>query len=450
MKSPHVRWALTLLALLGLALAGCATRSQPTPPKAPPPVPTSQPAPPTLPPPTAEPVVITYWEEDSDDADVLLDALAQAFMSSHPSIQVARVHFDREELRDRFQAAAATAESPELARAAGDFAGPFSDLGLIQPAETLFGGQITGQFLPGALAGATARAKLWALPDNYGNHLMLLYNKKLVTTVPADTDAWIAQLKTLTNAAKGQYGLAYYLTEPFWLAPWIGGFGGWPLDSQDNPSLNTPAVVAALQFVRDLKLVHKVVPPEADYPAAARLFETGQAAYLIDGTWNQERYREVGVDFGIATLPKVSATGLYPAPMTAGTAGKYWFISRTAEGPRLDAAKLFVEFMTSAQAQGQWLARLRRLPSNQSIAAGDLITKDPLLKASMDQLSKGRGMPAASEMRCAWSGMGLHLAPFLAGKLTPADAAKAMQIEAERCVVELRSTLPSPSATPKP
>ncbi len=277
---------------------------------------------------SAQPLTLVYWEQDSDDADVLLDELAAEFMKAHPAIQVVRVHFGYEELRSQFQEAAARGQAPDLARAPGDFAGMFSELGIVQPADQLFDRQLLDQFLPGALAGAVVRGTLWAVPDNYGNHLMLVYNKKLVQEVPADTDAWIAQLKALTDAAREQYGLVYYLNEPFWLVPWIGGYGGWPLDDSDQPALATPAVVAALQFVRDLKLTYHVVPAEADYAVAADLFERGQAAYIVDGEWNLERYREVGVDFGIAALPRVSKTGLYPVPMTAGTAGKYWFVSQ--------------------------------------------------------------------------------------------------------------------------
>ena len=59
---------------------------------------------------------------------------------------------------------------------------------------------------------------------NYGNHLMLLYNKALVADVPPNTDAWIAQLKTLNDPATPQYGLAYPLDESYWLIPWLACF----------------------------------------------------------------------------------------------------------------------------------------------------------------------------------------------------------------------------------
>ncbi|MDI6638155.1 MAG: hypothetical protein QME82_04510 [Bacillota bacterium] len=52
--------------------------------------------------------------------------------------------------------------------------------------------------------------------------------------------------KGLNNDAKpDQYGLVYNLNEPFWLAPWLGGFGGRPLDGT-KPTLDSQAMIAAL------------------------------------------------------------------------------------------------------------------------------------------------------------------------------------------------------------
>jgi arabinogalactan oligomer/maltooligosaccharide transport system substrate-binding protein len=278
---------------------------------------------------------------------------------------------------------------------------------------------------------------LWGAPDNYGNHLMLLYNKALVTELPANTDAWIAQLKQLTVPARQQYGLVYTFNEPFWLMPWLGGFGGWPLDGRDTPTLMTPAMADALQFVRDLKYAHKVVPAEATYEGAFDLFKNGQAAYIIDGAWNLDRYQDVGLKVGATALPTVSKTGLFPTPMTSG---KYWLVGRRAEGARLDAARQFVAAMTAAPAQTAWLEKMARLPSHREVAKNPKITADPLLAGAMDQLSKGRGLPPAAEMRCAWQGMSKYLEGVMTGKVTPQNAPRLMQTEADACVTELRST----------
>ena len=154
------------------------------------------------------------------------------------------------------------------------------------------------------------KGKLWGLPDNYGNHLMLFYNKALVQAVPTNTDAWIAQLKNLTDAANSQYGLVYPLNESYWLIPWLSGHGGWPLNVADKPALDTAEMTNALQFVNDLKTTHRVIPEEINYDAAFDFFPQGKAAYIVDSLWNLEKYRGLGIDVGVASFPVVSSTGL--------------------------------------------------------------------------------------------------------------------------------------------
>jgi len=436
MKRPPL--ALSVLLLFSFLLTACGAR------------PTAVPATPTMAPaalaehptetPTAVPtppevLTITYWEQEGNDVDVLLDELAVGFMEANPHIKVERVHFTNEELRDQFQAASLAGEAPVLVRAPSEFAGPFSELDIILPVTGLYDQAFLDQFFVGALESARVRGKRWGVPDNYGYHLMLIYNKAIITEVPADTDAWIAQLKALTDEAQGKYGLVYNLNEPFWLVPWLGGFGAWPLDENDQPSLDTQGVVAALQFVHDLKFVHKVVPPEANYNAADTMFKEGKAAYLINGDWSLDGYKEAGLDFGVAALPKVTQTGLYPTPMARSYC---WMFSKLAKGPELEAARQFVAYMTSAEAQRQWVEKMTRLPSHKEVARSDLIASDPLLAGSMDQLSKGRGLPAALEMRCAWDAMRPNLEEVMANTMAPAEAAQAMQERALQCVAEMK------------
>ena len=219
-------------------------------------------------------------------------------MKANPDITVKRVHYSYDDLRTEFRAQSFNGQPPELVRASGEFAGPFSELAIVQPLDQIFARDFLDQYFSGALAGATVKGKLWGLPDNFGNHLMLLYNKALVSTVPANTDAWITQLKSLTTpitgTITGTVGLAYPLNESYWLIPWLGGFGGWPLDVADRPALDTFEMADALRFVSELKLVHHVVPEKADYTAAYDFFRQGRAAYIIDGIWNLARYQGWG------------------------------------------------------------------------------------------------------------------------------------------------------------
>ncbi len=438
----YVRVVSCLLIGLGLmlVLAGCLANATPTPV----PAPTAErPAPPDAPLPTPSfPITLTYWEEDSNEAGVLLDALAVEFMQLNPDVIVVREHYGYDELRNQFRASALQGKAPALVRAPGEFAGPFSELGIVRPLDELFSQEFLDGFLAGAREGATVRTKLWGVPDNFGNHLLLLYNKALVEQVPATTDPWIAQLKTLTDPAAGRYGLAYPLAESYWLIPWLAGFGGWPLDARGHVVLDTAEMIEALWFAHDLKFLHRVMPEGSDYQTAFELFGQGQAAYIIDGAWNLERYQSLGVDLGVALLPRVSKTELNATPMATG---RYWFIARNVTGAELDAAARFVEFMTSAEAQSRWLADLGRLPSHKEVATSEQVKADPLLAGIVAQLRLARGVPPALEMACAWQGIDAYLPAVMAGQLSPDDAPPQMQAEADACVEDMGGYLtPTP------
>ncbi len=432
----HRRLHAALGVLIGLGaalvLAACLAGNTPTPVPSPTPERTAVP---DLPLPTPSfPITLTYWEEDSNEAGVLLDALAADFMQLNPDVIVVREHYGYDELRNQFRALALQGKAPALVRAPGEFAGPFGELGIVRPLDELFSQEFLDGFLPGAREGATVRGKLWALPDNFGNHLLLLYNTALVSQVPASTEPWIAQLKTLTDPDTGRYGLAYPLAESYWLIPWLAGFGGWPLDARGHVVLDTAEMVEALWFAHDLKFQHGVMPPQTDYQTAFALFGQGQAAYVIDGAWNLARYQSLGVELGVALLPRVSQTGLNAVPMATG---RYWFIARTAADAELDAAARFVEFMTSAEAQSRWLADLGRLPSHKEVVAGEVVKADPLLAGIVAQLRLARGVPPALEMACAWQGIHAYLPEVAAGRLSPDDAPPLMQAEADACVEDM-------------
>lgn len=393
-------------------------------------------------------VTLIYWEEDAGEAGALLDELAAEFMGANPGITVEREHRDPRELREQVRIQSLGGQPPDLVRARGEFAGSFSELGVVKALDGLFPSDALDPFFSGALAGATAGGKLWGLPDNYGSHLVLLYNTALVSSVPISTDAWLVQLEALTDAANGQYGLVFPHDASYWLIPWLAGHGGWPLDAQGQPALDTVEMVEALRFLRDLRSTHQVMPEVADDLSAFELFRQGKAVTIIEGAWNLERYEGIGLGVGIALLPLVSRTNLLPAPMAAG---RYWFISAQVAGVRLEAARRFVAFMTSAEAQSRWLTALRRLPSREDAADDGSIAADPMLSGLLAQLRVARGIPPALEMACAWQGIEAHLPAVMAGEIDPEEAARGMQAEAESCIADMGNPAASRAGeTPPP
>jgi arabinogalactan oligomer/maltooligosaccharide transport system substrate-binding protein len=381
-----------------------------------------------------EPATLVLWtkEGEADGGLQYVQALADAYMAVQPNVTIEVIKKENVEvLREDYLTAGLAGSLPDVLWTVNDHAGPFTDAGLILPVDDLFDLSL---YVDSALAAVRLGGKTWGVPISNGNHLMLLYNKDLVSTPPTNTDELIQMAQALTSG--DQYGLVYNQTEPFWLVPWLGGFKGKVFaDDGVTPTLNTPEMVATLQFLYDIKYTTPIVPPESDYNGADTLFKEGKAAMIINGDWSLGGYKEIGLNFGVARIPLVSATGEWPHPYTSGV---YFMLADGLEGAKLEAAKDFIMFATNSKNQAFQIARLNRLPGLKAALSEPILTSDPILSGSADQMVVGTPMPAVPEMRCNWDSMKPEMQAVLADSKSPEDAAAAMQAAADSCIASLQ------------
>jgi arabinogalactan oligomer/maltooligosaccharide transport system substrate-binding protein len=372
------------------------------------------------------------WTKEGGASLDKVKTLVQDFSTQNPTICLQVASYDVEKLRENFQTSMLANQAPDLLWTVNDHAGPFSLAGLIQPVDDL--GWDLKSFLPAGVQAVQLGGKTWGIPISTGNNLMLLYNKSMVKTAPKDTDEMIKVAQSLT---KGDVvGLAYNETEPFWLVPWLGGFNGQVFAADGKtPTLNTDAMKKTLQFVQDLKFKSNIQPKECDYNCADSLFKTGKAAMIINGDWSLADYdKALGANLGTAPYPQIVGAGV-PKPYTSGV---YFMFPKGLSGAKLDAAKKFVNYILSDAVQLGYVKSDKRLPGIAKLFTDASITNDPILQGSAADLAAGTGMPAQAEMRCNWDAMKPSLQSVMANKMTPADAAAAMQTAAEKCVKDLK------------
>lgn len=382
--------------------------------------------------PTAD--IQIYEQKDAPNESLLKQQITE-FQGLHKTITVKVVNYQTESLRTNFQTAAIAHAGPELVYGPNDNVGPWVTLKIIQPIDTVMGSDFVGQFAKNAIDAVSYKGHVYAAPDINGNHLMLLYNKKLVTGAPpATTDDLMTQAKSLTNTSKNQFGIVFNENEAFWLMPWLGGFGGAVFDSNTKPTLNTQAMIDALAFERSLK-TSGVAPSTADYNKADSLFKSGNAAFLINGDWSLSGYKtQLGSNLGIAPLPQVSKTGTWAAPYTAS---RGYSINAAASGDKLAAAKIFLRFISQAS-ENVKVASLGNIPANSAAASDPTVKNDPLLGASSAALVHGVPQPIVPEMRAIYDAIKTPLADVMNGKQDPAAAAAAMQKDAETRIAQLQ------------
>lgn len=404
--------------------------------------------------------VVTLWHQmRPGDRAVLADRL-EAFETQHPDIRVRALYKETEELRSGLESAVLVGHGPDVVYGPSDPTGVYQQIGALQDLSQWFDAEAQQAFDPEALVRMPPRGggpeQLVMLGDRFGNHVALVYNRDFVETPPKTTEELleIAKKNTVDEDGDGRpdrYGLVWNYTEPFFVIPFLTGYGAWVFeeDSPPNasvPALDTKAAANAYAFVSNLRNKHQVLPESADYEAAASLFLAGKAALLIDGDWSWSRYLEApDINAAIAPLPVVSETGKPMGPMVAP---KGYSLSVAARGQTAEDAAELIRFLTSSQTQQEFLERQKVYPSRLALRDAPLLKTDPTVVASIKQIEQGRTMPTAIEMRAVWDAMRPPYQQLMAGQLEPAQAAAAMQKDALKRIETLSSSVPRGASAP--
>ncbi|MCB0276883.1 MAG: extracellular solute-binding protein, partial [Calditrichaeota bacterium] len=245
------------------------------------------------------------------------------FGQRYPDYEFKHLFYEVEELRTNYIISAYAGKGPALIHCASDNVGPLAELELIRPLESFFQQTTLDSFMSDPFrANTVLDGHLYQIADRVGNHLALVYNKKFVPEPPRTMSELIAMGQKLTQPHDGQppavrYALAWNFIEPYFAMPFIGGYGGWVFDENNQPSLDNQATVRAARLIYDMANKYKIIPKESDYETANALFLDEQSAMIINGPWSWATYTTSGLDVGLAKIPMIDETGIWPAPMVS-------------------------------------------------------------------------------------------------------------------------------------
>jgi maltose-binding protein MalE len=379
---------------------------------------------------------IVIWEQMDPEERKRFEANLAAYQAQDSTVEIQHLPYETEQLRTQFQTAAAAGGGPHLVFGPSDQVGPLSLLKLIRPLETTLPAGFFDRFIPASLD--TLDGHLYAAPDQIGNHLVLCYNRKLVPKPPETAEEFLRIAKSTTrltgDPSKTRYGFVMNLTEPYWLVPFFTGYGGWVMDANHQPTLDQPAMVQALAFLRSLKDEHKVMPRESDYQVAETLFKEGKAAMLVNGPWSWAGYRAAGIDLGVAPIFKMPG-GNWAHPMIAS---KGYSINVNVKDSELPAVIKLITFLTSPEAELRDARVLGILPSTRAAYVHPELDTDAILQASKRAIERGRRMPVVPEMRVLWDVMRPEMQNAMNGAKTPQRAAHDMQQAAVQQIAAMK------------
>ena len=380
---------------------------------------------------------ITIWHQDRIDVRVVLQRQIARFMQIHPDVKVEELFKETEELRSGFIIAALAGQGPEIVYGPSDQVGPFELMDIILPLEPLLDSVWLSQYDPRGLT--WYKGHLYQVADKLGNHLTLVYNKKLVPVPPETEQEMIAIGKKLTADFNGdgkidRYGLAWNYTEPFFFIPFMTGFGGWIMDERGRPTLDSRGTVDGLKFVKELRDVDKIIPHEADYNVADILFKDGNAGMIINGDWSWAGYLKAGLDIGVAPLPKITSTGLWCGTMVSP---KGFSLNVNITEEKKKWALELIRFLMSPENQIESTKELYTVPTHRKVQGDQFLRDNPILRNSQIQIDHGRPMPVVPELRAIWDAMRPSYQAVLAGTKSAEQAARDMQAMALRRIEEM-------------
>jgi arabinogalactan oligomer/maltooligosaccharide transport system permease protein len=360
---------------------------------------------------------IVLWHSYRGDEQAALEQLVARWNVRRPERKVRSLAVPHEGYANKLTTAIPRGQGPDLFVFAHERIGDWAAAGLLRD----LGPELTGEERAAASPALESGGRVYGLPLAYKS-LALFFNRDLVRGPPADTDELVAVAERLRDPGRGAFGLAWEAGSFYFHAPWLHGFGGRVFDGAGRPDLAVPENARSLEFVRDLQ-ARGLIPGEATAALVTQLFNEGRAAMVVNGPWFVGEI-DPSVRYGVAPLPRVSATGLPAAPFLTVEAA---FVSARARDP--EGALAFARFLRSAEGEAVRATVGRQLvPSAAADGAGEL--PFPLAEFAA-QARQAVVLPGSPLMRSVWEPASRALRAVLRGDREPAGALARAQHEIE-------------------
>jgi maltose-binding protein MalE len=386
-------------------------------------------------PPHEEANRLVIWHQKTGAERVFFEQAVASYNSLHPGEQVVALYREGEELRNSFIIAAVAGQGPDLVFGPSDNVALFAGARVIRPWDEVLDEAFLGRFTADGVV--RWESKPWLVADQIGNQLMLVYHRQIVERPPETLDELIALGKKLTLRQGNRverYALTWNYAEPYFFIPFLTGFGGWIMDDEGNPTLDTPEMRAALRFVVGLRDQHGIIPRYEDYDTANLMFRRKRAAMIINGPW---AWADYGVPDSsmLALLPVNSATGLRCRPVIAA---KGYSLNINTPDTKFPLVRRVLEHFTGEAMQLAMAEKLFTTPTLRRALESPAFRGNAVLQLALEQSKNAIPMPIDPKLRYIWDGIRGPYRRVFTGDLTPDEAARLMQREAEQRIAESR------------
>jgi arabinogalactan oligomer/maltooligosaccharide transport system substrate-binding protein len=349
---------------------------------------------------------LTVWVDANRKPAV--EAAAKAF-EDETGATVTLVEKNFDDLRNDFIAQVPTGEGPDITVGAHDWLGALVAAGVVN---TIDLGDKAGEFEQVALDAMTYDGQLYSLPYSLET-IALIQNVALVgEDAPATFDDMIQ--KGLASGAErpfvintnGQTGDGYTMYG------FQTSFGA-PVFVQDDSGSYTnevgmggaPGEAFATWLGANGEKGTGYFSTTIDYDTNNELFNSGKAAYTVQGPWAIASFADVEVK-----VNPIPSAGGQPAAPFVGVQGFY--LSSQSENTLL-ANEFLVNYLGTYEAQKALYEADPRLPAWTALA--DEVSSDPIIAGFLASSKNGVPMPSIPEMGSVWDFWNAAEAQIIAG-----------------------------------
>ena len=223
----------------------------------------------------------------------------------------------------------------------------------------------------------------------------LFYNKDKVKQMPENIEKLVEEAK-----AYGPSGFQFSMNEFYYTAAFVQSYGGYVFGNKNGTTdindigLGNEGSIKAYKFLQDLVQKDKLMPADITTDIANSNFKTGNAIYYIGGPWDVSGFKDAGVNFGVAPIPKINNSD---AKTFMGVQSAFVSSNSNKKDDSWNLLKYLVE-----NSPEKLYEVGNRLPVIKSKLEVDEIKNNEYSQAFIKQAQSSVPMPNVPEIECIW------------------------------------------------
>lgn len=305
----------------------------------------------------------TYWFLNGQPQQKIREDAVKAFNAKNPNGTISYTEFQNDAYKTKIKTAIGAGQNPTIIWGwGGGGLRSYVQDNVVDDLTDFFkqNTAVKNRLFPSSFGAATVDNKIYAMPCETVQPIILFYNKKVFDSVGVkppqtwdDLMALVPKFKA-KNIAPISLGGQSLWTNMMWLEFLFDRLGGPGVfqavfEGQKNAWSN-PDAIKGLTMCQDLiragGFVHGFASITADSNADQALLYTGKAAMMLHGSWTYASMKADGGDFvtggnlGWQNFPTIAGGKGDPSD-TVGNPGQYLSISSNASAAQKDIAKKF-------------------------------------------------------------------------------------------------------------